>query len=111
MSLVYSCPYCRFRGKRAEVHQHLAEQHGDTLQTRVDAITGHTFYIVTCPVCGARHEQIMRKARSDPRFVADYGREIRLVVFDLLLYHLQGEHGLPSPFPSLAEEEGNQQGA
>ncbi len=108
MDLVFLCPYCRFSGKRAEVHHHLAEQHGDALQTRIDAITGHTFYIVTCPLCGASHEQIMRKARYDPRFVAEYGREIRLVAFDLLLYHLQGEHGLPSPSTPLSEgEDGN----
>lgn len=90
---MFKCPYCDFIGKRSEVHTHLAETHGDTLGVRVDEFTGHTFIIVTCPVCGASYEQVTKKARRDPSFVLEYEYEIRLVVFDLLLYHLQGEHG------------------
>jgi uncharacterized protein (DUF2225 family) len=89
---MFKCPYCEFSGKRSEVHSHLAESHPDTLGSRVDEFTGHTYYIVTCPVCGASYEQITKKARRDPNFVSEYEYEIRLVVFDLLLYHLQGEH-------------------
>ena len=87
------CPYCEFSGKRSEIHHHLAERHGDTLGSRVDEYTGHTFYIVTCPICQASYEQVTKKVRRDPNFVREYEYEIRLVVFDLLLYHLQGEHG------------------
>jgi len=72
----------------------LAETHGDTLGVRMDEFTKHTFYVITCPVCGASYEQVTKKARRDPNFVSEYEYEIRLVVFDLLLYHLQGEHGL-----------------
>jgi hypothetical protein len=90
---MFNCPYCEFSGKRSEIHNHLADNHGDTLDTRIDEFTGHTFYIVTCPVCGASYEQVTKKARRDPSFVQEYEYEIRLVVFDLLLYHLQGEHG------------------
>ena len=90
---MFKCPYCQFSGKRSEVHSHLAENHPDTLGSRVDEFTGHTFYIVTCPVCGDSYEQVTKKARRDPNFVSEYEHEIRLVVFDLLLYHLQGEHG------------------
>jgi hypothetical protein len=61
-------------------------------------------------VCGASYEQVTKKARRDPSFVQEYEYEIRLVVFDLLLYHLQGEHNLPSPLAPLPEEEGNNQG-
>jgi hypothetical protein len=91
---MYSCPYCEFSGKRSEVHQHLAENHGDTVGTRIDEFTGYTFYLVTCPVCGASYEQVTKKARRDPDFGREYQYEIRLVVFDLLLYHLRGEHQL-----------------
>jgi hypothetical protein len=91
---MFSCPYCEFSGKRSEVHHHLAESHGDTLGKRIDEFTGHTFFIVTCPVCGDSYEQVTKKALRDPGFVQEYEFEIRLVVFDLLLYHLQGEHGL-----------------
>jgi hypothetical protein len=44
-------------------------------------------------MCGASYEQVTKKARRDPSFVSEYEYEIRLVIFDLLLYHLQGEHG------------------
>jgi len=91
---MFKCPYCEFSGKRSEVHSHLADSHPDTLGSRVDEFTGHTFYVVTCPVCGASYEQVTKKARRDPNFAREYEYEIRLVVFDLLLYHLQGEHGL-----------------
>lgn len=91
---MFKCPYCEFGGKRSEVHHHLADNHGDTLDRRIDEFTGHTFFRVTCPMCGASYEQVTKKALRDPGFVQEYEFEIRLVVFDLLLYHLQGEHGL-----------------
>jgi hypothetical protein len=90
---MWKCPYCDFEGKRSELHHHLSDVHGETLGSRTDESTGHTYYVVTCPVCGASYEQITKKARRDPGFVSEYEHEIRLVVFDLLLYHLQGEHG------------------
>jgi uncharacterized Zn finger protein (UPF0148 family) len=49
---------------------------------------------VTCPVCKDSYEQVTKKARNDPSFVKEYEHEIRLVVFDMLLYHMQGEHQL-----------------
>lgn len=109
---MFRCPYCEFSGKRSEVHHHLAESHPDTLGSRVDEFTGHTFYIVTCPVCGAGYEQVTKKARRDPSFVSEYEYEIRLVVFDLLLYHLQGEHGFGTaePPPTQPKGEGEQNG-
>ena len=91
---MFECPYCDFSGKRSELHKHLVESHGDTLGKRVDEFTGHTFFVVTCPVCNDSYEQVTKKARRDPSFVSEYEHEIRLVVFDMLLYHMQGEHGL-----------------
>ena len=90
---MFNCPYCEFCGTRPEVHNHLVEQHPDSLDTRIDAYTGYTYYIVTCPVCGAKYEQVTKKARRDPNFLLEYEYEIRLVVFDMFLYHMQGEHG------------------
>ena len=55
------------------------------------------YTVLTCPVCGDIYEQVTKKARRDPSFVSEYEHEIRLVVFDLLLYHLQGEHGVGNP--------------
>lgn len=89
----FRCPYCEFGGKRSEVHAHLAGTHADTLGLRIDEFTGHTFTIITCPICGVGYEQVTKKARRDPNFMSEYEYEIHLVVFDLLLYHLEGEHG------------------
>lgn len=90
----HTCPYCDFQGSRGAVHTHLAESHGDVLGWKQDERFGHTYCVVTCPLCGASHSQVVRKARKNPEFVDEYEYEIRLVVFDLLLYHLQGEHGM-----------------
>ena len=89
----FDCPYCSLSGTRSQVHEHLVEAHPDTLGTRVDEFTGHRYYVITCPVCGASYEQVTKKARRDPNFVSEYEHEIHLVVFDLLLFHLEGEHG------------------
>lgn len=86
------CPYCDFQSTRRELHAHLTDTHGDTLQWKEDA-AGYTYCVVTCPLCRARYEQIVRKSLKDPGFVEAYARQIRLVVFDILLYHLQAEHG------------------
>ncbi len=94
---MWKCPYCEFTGNRPQLHAHLAEAHGDTLGSRTDEFTGHMYIVVTCPVCGDSYEQVTKKARRDPSFVSEYEHEIRLVVFDLLLYHLQGEHGVGNP--------------
>lgn len=75
------------------VHAHLAEAHGDVLGWRTDELLGYTYCVITCPLCGMSHEQVVRKARKNPDFVEEYKHQIRLVAFDLLLYHLQGEHG------------------
>ncbi|HBY92859.1 MAG: hypothetical protein M5U01_39275 [Ardenticatenaceae bacterium] len=87
-----TCPYCDFHGPRTSVHTHLAATHSDVLGWEVDERFGHTACVVTCPLCGASHSQVVRKARKNPGFIQEYEYEIRLVVFDLLLYHLQGEH-------------------
>lgn len=90
----FACPYCDFMGSRMAVHAHLAEHHGDKLGWRVNERFGYTYCVITCPVCGASHDQIVPKARNDPDFIQQFEYQIRLVAFDLLLYHLQGEHGL-----------------
>ncbi len=88
------CPYCDYQGRRSEVHAHLAEAHAGEISWGVQERTGHTFATISCPLCGARWEQVLRKARRDPSFVEEFRFEISLVVFDLLLHHLRGEHGM-----------------
>ena len=49
---------------------------------------GKVFYEISCPLCGARHEQLVRKGAADPEFLAEFGTEIRMVAFDMLVHHL-----------------------
>ncbi len=76
-----------------DVHAHLVQNHGDELAWRVNEKFGYTYCVVTCPICGATHEQNLPRARHNPEFIEAYKEEIYMVVFDLLLYHMQGEHG------------------
>uniref|UniRef100_A0A7C1XI29 Uncharacterized protein n=1 Tax=Thermomicrobium roseum TaxID=500 RepID=A0A7C1XI29_THERO len=89
----FTCPYCGLRADRGTMHAHLAEVHGDQIAFSLHERSGYTIATVTCPLCSASWEQPIRKARRDPRFLEEYAYEIRLVLFDLLLHHLRGEHG------------------
>ena len=53
---------------------------------------GRVFYEIACPQCGARHEQLVGKGGADPEFLAEFGTEIRMVAFDMLVHHMVGEH-------------------
>uniref|UniRef100_A0A7C5VU41 Uncharacterized protein n=1 Tax=Thermomicrobium roseum TaxID=500 RepID=A0A7C5VU41_THERO len=89
----FTCPYCGLRADRGTMHAHLAGVHGDQITFSLHERSGYTLATVTCPLCSASWEQPIRKARRDPRFLEEYAYEIRLVLFDLLLHHLRGEHG------------------
>lgn len=86
------CPYGDFQGTRGEVHRHLAEAHPDCVVIRQDDPQGQRSYAIACPVCGAPYEHAANPRLRDPRFLADFDDRIRLVAFDMLLYHMQGEH-------------------
>jgi hypothetical protein len=68
----------------------LVTQHGD--EVRLTGHDGKFFYEIDCPLCGARHEQLLRKGTRDPEFLAEFGTEIRMVAFDMLVHHLTAEH-------------------
>lgn len=89
----FTCPYCGLRADWGTMHAHLAEVHDDQIAFSLHERSGYTIATVTCPLCSASWEQPIRKARRDPRFLEEYAYEIRLVLFDLLLHHLRGEHG------------------
>lgn len=86
------CPYGDFQGKRGEVHRHLATEHSEKVTIRQDDPTGKRYYGVACPVCGAPYEHIIKPRSRDPLFLQEFDAEIKLVAFDMLLYHMQGEH-------------------
>ncbi len=86
------CPWCPAEGSRRSVHGHLAESHGDMVKTLIDGAEGRMRYLVACPRCGGAISHPVKPRWSDPAFLAEFEREIRLVAFDLLLYHLEDAH-------------------
>lgn len=86
------CPYCPFEGSRPELHQHLVERHLDRVVTR-RAEDDRMFYELGCPHCDFQFRQRVKPRWRDPGFLEEFQREIALVAFDQLLYHLEGTHG------------------
>lgn len=86
------CPYCQFEGSRADLHGHLAGAHPEAVPTRLDE-QGHLYYSIRCPYCDFQREQRVKPRWQDPGFLVEFRREIVLVAFDQLLYHLEGVHG------------------
>lgn len=86
------CPYCAFAGDRRELHRHLVEQHS-TLVVAHRGEGERMFYEITCPHCDFRFTQRVKPRWKDPGFLEEFRREIALVAFDQLLYHLEGVHG------------------
>src|ERR1019366_5583245 len=68
-----------------ELHAHMLAEHGERLVTRVEA--GRTMMEVNCPVCPEGIRKDVNPRGRDPEFVDTFADEIRMVGFDLLLYH------------------------
>lgn len=86
-----NCPFCERTGTRPELHAHLTDGHVDKVLTRSGA-GGRRFYEFHCPFCDEAHVQEIKPRLRDPGFIEEYAREIRIVAFDLLLYHVQEAH-------------------
>ena len=84
-----NCAYCEFDGHRREVHAHMTEAHSDHVATRFDEATARMYYSVDCPKCGKTMEKRVKPRYRDPEFLEEFSREICLVAFDILLYHLE----------------------
>jgi hypothetical protein len=87
------CPWCEVAAAPRELHVHLGERHGEQVCT--GERNGKVFYEITCPHCGDRYERLVRKAARDPEFLAGFGREIRMVALEMLVYHLMAAHEQP----------------
>lgn len=85
------CPYGDSSGDRRAIHAHLGEAHRDRVAVRT-VEDGRRFYEIRCPVCDAPWEREIKPRYHDPGFIEEFEREIVLVAFDMLLYHVQGEH-------------------
>ncbi len=86
------CPYCTTEGSRQVIYAHLTDQHGDKVVGRSDEATGRLFYRLDCPLCEEYTEREVNPHGHDPTFLKAFEREIRLVAFDLLLYHIEAAH-------------------
>lgn len=86
------CPYCDVEGARQVVHAHLTDHHGDRVVARRDEQTGRLFYRLDCPQCDEYSEREVNPRGRDPAFLQAFEREIRLVAFDQLLYHIEDMH-------------------
>jgi len=90
-----TCAYCSFIGPRRALHAHLASAHANEVRTGHDEASGKMFFALTCPRCGQTIEKRVKPRWKDPGFLEEYSREIRLVAFDLLLYHLEAHEPRP----------------
>ena len=74
------------------MHRHLADCHGSVVATETDAAEGRMSYVIMCPRCGGEIRHQVKPRGKDPAFLKEFEQEIRLVAFDLLLYHLEDAH-------------------
>lgn len=87
-----TCPYCRLDAPRRQLHGHLVDAHADVVATEVDEVAGRMFYMIRCPSCGGDIRHQVKPRWAHPEFLEEFGREIRLVAFDLLLFHVEDAH-------------------
>ncbi len=45
-----------------------------------------------CPECDESHRTEVKPRNTDPTFLDEHYRAIRLVAFDMFLYHWQAQH-------------------
>lgn len=90
-----TCPWCPMHGSRGQIHRHLVDVHAEAVETRRGDAEGRMHYAVRCPRCGGEIRHEVKPRWGDPAFLAHFEREIRLVAFDLLLYHLADAHPEP----------------
>lgn len=72
-----------------DLHAHLIKEHAEGIKIYVDEALGKMVFEMSCPVCNESVKQTLKKSAA---ILAEYEQEIRMVAFDLLLYHLQEKH-------------------
>jgi hypothetical protein len=68
------------------------DAHGGEVATEAREAEGRMAYALRCPRCGGEIRHAVKPRWGDPAFLAECRDEIRLVAFDLLLYHLEDVH-------------------
>ena len=62
-------------------------------------------FALDCPFCDEGLERVANPRGRDPDFLEEFRREINLVAFDLLLYHLQASHAERVGLPPIPQDE------
>ncbi|RMD99987.1 MAG: hypothetical protein D6814_04525 [Calditrichaeota bacterium] len=83
------CPYCDFEGHRADLHAHLTDTHPDGIKIYVDAGSQKLVFEMSCPIC---HQSVKQPLKKKASILEEYKREIRMVAYDILLYHFMDNH-------------------
>lgn len=86
------CPYCDHLGGLMATHRHLLETHLDMVTTERDEKQHQLYYLVPCPFCGLKYRHKIKPRNRNPKFVAVFKKEIAMVAFDQLLYHILQKH-------------------
>jgi len=68
------------------------DAHAGAVGTAWDEATATMHYVIDCPRCGGRIRHEVKPRWGDPGFLEEFGEEIRLVAFDLLLLHVEDAH-------------------
>ncbi len=100
-----NCPYCASTGARREVHAHLWDAHPEQVRTFRDEARGTLKFALDCPFCEEGLERVANPRGREAAFLEEFRREIALVAFDLLLYHLQASHAEQVGLPPIPVEE------
>jgi len=85
------CPFCDLDDRRPEIHAHLTDDHSSEVDTYTDS-RGRRFMDLQCPKCDEGHRQEVKPRYNDPTFLEEHYRAIRVVAFDLFLYHWEDSH-------------------
>lgn len=101
------CPYCAVTGTRMETHAHLGRDHANRIRMfrEEGAQDVRLKFALDCPFCDEGLERVANPRGRDPGFLDEFRREITLVAFDLLLYHLHAAHAAQVGLPPVPAEE------
>lgn len=91
-----TCPYCGYEAARRALHLHLVEQHVEQIELALDEQKQQMYYRLACPSCPFSLRNVVRPRSTDRSFLDEYRKEIGLVAFDLVLYHVEAAHEEPA---------------
>lgn len=100
-----NCPYCDAPGTRMETHAHLGRDHADNVRLIRDDERDQLRFALDCPFCDEGLERVVNPRGREPGFLEEFRREIILVSYDLLLYHLQAAHAERVGMPPIESAE------